>query len=164
MAIRSTATVLFAFQLASLPLGNAQTQPEDYVPQLQLRVKEKLPISHFVGNLRGIHFRCDDNGNLYYRPAESDWSGPIVRVSADGHKVTTIDLEPLADFGDSDRIIAWTIGLRGEVHLIAYNKDGHPYLLTFDDEGKPSQRVNSIRSIFFFILLSFLQVSYWQED
>lgn len=136
MAIRSTATVLFAFQLASLPLANAQTQPEQYLPQLQLRVKEKLSVSNPLGNLRGIHFRCDDSGNLYYRPAESASSGPIVRVSADGQKVTTIDLEPLADFGDSDRIIAWTIGLRGEVHLIAYNKEGHPCLLTFDDEGE----------------------------
>jgi hypothetical protein len=155
MAIRSTATVLFAFQLASLPLGNAQTPPEKYVPQLQLRVKEKLPISSLVGNLRGIHIRCDDNGNLYYRPAESDWSGPIMRVSADGHKVTTIDLKLLPDFGDSDRIVTWTSGLRGEVHVIAYNKEGHPCLLTFDDEGELQSSGNLDSQFIFFHLAVF---------
>jgi len=134
--MRQTRPVAVLILLASLPLANAQTQPEQYVPHLKLKVKEKLPVSSSVSDLGGIHFRCDGKGNVYYRPGDATSSGPIVRVSADGRNVTTIDLKSLPDFGGSDRIIAWTNGLRGEIHLIAYNNEGKPCLLTFDDAGQ----------------------------
>lgn len=119
--------------LSSSLVAAAQTEPEQYVPRLQLKVKEKLLVPNLFGTFwGGINTLCDEKGNLYARP---DGRGPIVRVSADGQKVTNIDIKPLPDFAGNRYISAWTIGLRGEVHLIALNKDRQECLLTLDDEG-----------------------------
>jgi hypothetical protein len=129
--MRRNRTFAFPVVLVFLAVAAAQTPPARDVPLLQLKVKEKLPVLTLVRNLWGIHSQCDDKGNVYYQPPRE----AIVRVSADGRKVTYIDLKTLSDF--RPYFSHWTVGLRGEVHLIAYNqKEGNPSLLTFDDEGK----------------------------
>jgi hypothetical protein len=98
-----------------------------------------------VRSLWGITPRCDDKGNLYYRPVQSLGSGPIVRISADGQKVSNIDLSSVPDFGGNRGILAWTTGLRGEIYLLAVNKDRDRRFLTFDEDGvfKSAEKLDS---------------------
>ncbi len=125
--------------LAAFEAAGCQELPAQDVPILQLKVKEKLLVSNLVRNLRGIRPLCDDGGNLYYRPmglpATPSGTGSIVRISSDGHKLVTFDLTSVPNFGENLGIAAWTVGLRGEVHVLAY-KAGDPYLLHFDEEGE----------------------------
>ena len=86
--------------------------------------------------------QCDGEGNVYYKAwgAALPTNGPLVRISADGRHVVDITLDTVPDFRrdksiGNNSISAWTLGLRAEVHLLAYKEDGL-YLLHFDEEGK----------------------------
>lgn len=123
-----------------MQVAGAQTPPAPEVPHLQLKVTEELPVSGLVRSLWGINPRCDNEGNIYYRPPgvppAPPWIGSIVRISADGEKVTAVDLDSLPDFGENRLIKTWTTGLRGEIHVLARNKAREQYLLHFDDDGE----------------------------
>ncbi len=124
--------------LAPLVVAGRQALPAQDVPVLQLRVKEKLLVSNLVRNLGGVRPLCDDGGNLYYRLMGSPAThgiGSIVRISSDGHKLVAFDLTSVPNFGENLGVTGWTVGFRGEVHVLAY-KAGDLYLLHFDEEGE----------------------------
>jgi hypothetical protein len=108
------------------------------VPRLQLKVKESLPVAPLVRSIAYTGAQCDGKGNVYYHPAmeapANPMSGPLVRISADGHQVVNIGLDSAPDFPKGTPFNTFALGLRGEVHILVY-KHGEPYLVNFNDDG-----------------------------
>ncbi len=133
---RPTLTPLCLFLAVFLAVNSLSAQD---VPRLQLKVKESLPVpAGIVRSIATATPQCDGQGNIYFHPvvpAPADpMSGPLVRISADGQHVVPISLASVPDFPNHTDIQAFAVGLRGEVHILAYKGDDL-YLLHFDDEG-----------------------------
>jgi hypothetical protein len=134
-----------AFLFFAALAGSCLPAAAQDVPRLQLNVKESLPVAG--GPVRSIAAhkpQCDGEGNVFYKaimsaPADP-FSGPLVRISADGRQVVNYSADTVPDlrndkFNGNHSVDSWTPGLRGELHMLAY-KDSELYILHFDDGGK----------------------------
>lgn len=92
-----------------------------------------------------VPVKCDSDGNVYYRPAINRAMGlsPVVRISADGRKTTTMDISAAPEFSKGGVSIRdFTVSPRGDVYMIGTDlaKD-RTVILRFDSQGKYSSTI-----------------------
>lgn len=99
-----------------LPSGAHPQSTPNPIPQIELKAGEKIPVANFPGTFAAIGpIRCDAEGNVYMRPflpKGHPLLAPIARISADGQRITKVDVPDLpelqagAEFQISDFAIA----------------------------------------------------------
>lgn len=130
---------LLAPAVFCVPFGCVSAHAQD-VPRLALNVQEKLPVAAgFVRRTATSGLVCDGAGNVYFQgiaPAPArNLAPPIVRISADGRKVTKFSLSSAPGLAPDASTESFAVTPRGEVFALGYNGQT-PALFTFRDDGQ----------------------------
>ena len=87
---------------------------------------------------RYSRLRCDSDGNIYLRVYTGDRRSPVVRVSPDGKKLTTFEIDPELDLSGVQDF--WVTDY-GELYVLAEKGSDEGYVLSFDADGKFKDKV-----------------------
>lgn len=110
----------------------------------ELTAKERVKVPSEYAHILTGTFQCDSDSNLYVRPYDPELTGPVLKISADGQRVTRVTLGSVPGF-DHAELRDFAVTPEGQVYFLAprlsAEKQPENYVLKFDKEGKPAGSV-----------------------
>ncbi len=106
--------------------------------RLKLHMNRAVPVADVYANFMMAPFRCDADNNAYFiapqfQPTAS--SGIVLRVSADGQRVTRYNLNSVTDI-KSTGLVEYAVGSPGEVYALTQDQRSRDTVIVkFDKNG-----------------------------